>query len=461
MRQAPLFLAFLLWGMIGCTDQSDILESARDGYGLYLSTDTVSFDTLVAGRQSITRRLRILNQSGENLTLPAIRLQRGDDSPFLLTINGQAGTSQPDIPINHGDSLLVLIELTPDNNGSNSIEEVVDYVVFDNPSTGQNYSVTLQAWAVQVTLRQKAVICSETWTRQTAQLITDTLVVDAGCTLTVEEGTQVLFDPGGVIFVLGQLQVQGTPEEPVLFRSSRMDAYYQQAPGLWNGVYFLEGSTDNNLRHLILENSQTGLRIGTPDSDTLPDVILRNVTIRHSSQFGIQAYNSDLFAENLLVYDIGIIPCFHAIGGSYRYQHATITNFPSQLSNGDPAVVFADHLILDDQTLSDVLTVDLRHSIVWGGGSATDVVVSLVETGTDRIRIENNIIYSEQDWDDNLVSSAIDFVRFRNPFSFDYQLDSLSPAIDASFGSTLSSDIDGRPRDSVPDLGAYEYQDHE
>jgi hypothetical protein len=455
MKYLHLFIpvAFLL--ALSCSQLDESVEHSFSD-GLVISTDTLSFDTLVAGRKSLTKRVRIVNPRSSSVTITEIGLTAPDASPYQLTINGKGGKTHQNIVINSQDSILILVDVLPENEQEEWIDEVRDYIEFVDPISDATHLITLQSWAVSVSERTKSVICDERWDRNNAQLITDTLVVDSHCSLYIEEGTRVLFDPSAALFVLGSLTVSGTAEDPVLFRASRMDDAYKQAPGFWNGVYFLEGSSQNEINHLILENSQTGLRIGTPDEDDLADVVLQNVIIRHSSQFAIQAYNSDLFAENLLVYDIGVVPCFHAIGGSYHYRHVTVTNFPSQFGSSEPAMVFADHLILEEQTLSDVLSLHLKNSIFWGGIADTDVYISLIDE-TSNIEVSNNIIFSSEEWEGNMTSSSLDFVGFKDPFSFNYKLDSTSPAIDASIDSDLALDLEGLLRDSIPDVGAYEF----
>ena len=168
-----------------------------------------------------------------------------------------------------------------------------------------------------------------------------------------------------------------------------MDNNYKQAPGLWNGIYFLEGSKENRISSAVIENSETGLRLGTPDNDTVPDLIIESSIIRHSSLFGIQAYNSDIQSTNLLIYDIGLIPAFHAIGGSYYYEHCTISNFPSQLGSQEPSIILSDHLITESETLQDELKLEIKNSIFWTGGADSDLQVSTINS-TNSINLTNN-----------------------------------------------------------------------
>ena len=103
----------------------------------------------------------------------------------------------------------------------------------------------------------------------------------------------------------------------------------------------------------------------------------------------------------------------------------------------------------------------VKNSILWGGAVESDLIVSLEQPENARLVVFNNIIFSEQSLADNLVSTDLSFPRFLDPFTFDYQLDSLSPAVNKAVGSNMKSDISGFNRDSLPDIGAYEFHPYE
>lgn len=456
MRYLVLSVIAVLFVLFSCSDQSEeLFDQTSDG--LIMSTDTVRFDTLLSGRISYTQRVRIINKSHQKAFIPALGLRNGAQSSYSITLNGLKAKQHNNVAISPGDSLLLLVDVLPPTTDSFGILAYYDEINWINPFNGNIQSVILESWTFSAESKEKSIICNETWTKNTALIVTDSILVQSNCHLIIEEGISVFLDPGAVLFIQGQLEVRGTFENPVIFRASRMDGHYKQAPGYWNGIYFLEGSRNNLISNTVIENSQTGIRMGTPDNDTIPDLLLKNVIIRHNSQFAIQSYNSDLYAENLLVYDIGYIPCFHAIGGSYSYVHSTIANFPSQFGSQDPVMVFADHLLGNEETLQDQLLINLQNSIFWGGGATSDLYISLIDESTNRLNVSNNIIYGQQEWTGNIVNEALEFIHFKNPFGYNYQLDSLSPAINSGTFSSVLVDLSGQTRDSIPDIGAFEY----
>lgn len=447
-------ILFLI-GITACEVMDDAPELTNQNT-LFVSTDSILFDTLIAGRLSVTRRFRIYNFTEKSQTIEDLTLRKGSESPFRLIVNGQTSNSHQNTSINSGDSLLVLVDLLPPNETSSHLSLIDDEIIIR--STAGNGSVVLRAWSLAAEYLSKGYICDTFWGSDEVHVVTDTLVVDQSCTLTIGPGTKVLFDQAAALFVLGKLEVLGSIEDPVVFRYSRLDEHYHMAPGQWDGLYFLEGSTGNVFENAIIENGRIGLRLGMPDNDTLPDITLRNVTIRHMSQQGILAFSSDLFAENVLIYDVGQQAGFHAIGGSYTYNHVTFTNYPSQVGGEDPVMIFADHLLVENGSLYEPLHVSLTNSILWGGAVESDLLISLEQPDASSLFVSDNLIFSEQSLAGNLVSDDLSFPAFLDPFLFDYQLDSLSPAIDKAIRSSVRKDITGADRVGIPDLGAFEFK---
>ncbi|NJO89524.1 MAG: hypothetical protein HC831_11680 [Chloroflexia bacterium] len=120
---------------------------------------------------------------------------------------------------------------------------------------------------------------------------------------------------------------EGTPEERILFRNERLDPLYENIPGQWGGIIFLEGSRDNHLNFTTIRNAINGIRLGTPDQDTIPDIILQNIIVENMSNTGILSFTSDLYAENVLVNNCLEFNCANVAGGNYTYKQCTFANF--------------------------------------------------------------------------------------------------------------------------------------
>ncbi|MDH5610406.1 MAG: hypothetical protein OEY56_13090, partial [Cyclobacteriaceae bacterium] len=414
------------------------------------------FDTLLTQRTSITKRFRVYNQHENAVLFDEIKLGKGSLSDFHLTINGEAGYAFENLQLNGKDSLLILLSSTIDPQNKENPYLIKDSVLF---RWNENiHDVKLIAWGQDAYFHPKGYICNENWLPGKAHVILDTLVVDKNCLLQIDAGSQVLFDKNAALFVLGKLEVRGDSGRRVTFRNTRFDQAYKEAPGQWDAIYFLEGSTGNLIDFAVIENARIGLRIGTPDQDTLPDVTVKHTIIRHISQSGIQAFTSDVSVENSLIYNAGKSIVFHAAGGNYAYNHCTFVNTPSFFVVDEPACQFADNLIRDKSVLTFPLSVEITNSILWSGNSESDLLFSITDSTNNFIRISNNIIFSQFSVTGNTTSDNHLFPIFQHPFSFDFRLDSISPARNVGMPSGLKDDLNGMPRDTKPDLGAIEWR---
>ena len=150
----------------------------------------------------------------------------------------------------------------------------------------------------------------------------------------------------------------------------------------------------------------------------------------------------------------------HFVGGEYKYDHCTFTNGQTSFIRDEPSVVFLDNFPSNEEPIVEDLSLSITNSIIWGsedeelfiGNEGGAVIESL---------IEQNIIRSQEEFPGNFTSDEFDFPGFANPFSFDYQLDSLSFARDRATGSRITDDLLGIPRDDLPDIGAFERVDQD
>jgi hypothetical protein len=288
-------------------------------------------------------------------------------------------------------------------------------------------------------------------------VISSYLLVDSLQTLTLEAGTKIFMDNGAAILLKGNMVALGDTSDQVVISNSRFDANYQQAPGQWDAIYILEGSTGNRFEYATIENGRIGFRVGNPDEDTVADLHLKQVTIRHMSTAGIQAFTSDVVAENSQIYNCGDALAFHVAGGYVKYLHCSLVNSPSFFVSSDPGVQLADNLILDnDQVLSEPLMAILVNNVIWGSLDQELLISEVLDQNT--FQLQQNVIRYDREIEGNIISSDRDFPFFENPGNFLFTPDSLSPLIDRALPGFSGVDLNGNPRESAPDIGAFEYQ---
>lgn len=467
MKKPFWFILGTVWLLTYCEPAAEQLDFSTD-LRLEFSADTVIFDTLLTARTSLTRRLRIFNPN-ERAIEASIRLGLGTGSPYRLIINGRESDELSNEVIYGGDSLLVLAQVTIDPQDESLPFVVKDSIVVDwNQQTAH---VKLVAWGQDAHVVNAEVLGTTTWTADRPYLIYNYAFVDSLATLTLEPGTRVYLDNGASLFVQGTLRAEGDSANHIIFRNTRFDANYQEAPGQWGGIIFLESSRNNLIRYAEIENGEIGLGVGytilTQNNQTffLPEngpltaqLQVDHTSIRHMSLAGMLAFSSEVSAYNVEIYNVGTYLVGNFAGGDYEYVHCTFSAYPSFFSNNDPMVQFSDHVILSPQlTLTGDLSLTLLNNIIWGPGNE-QLVISGGEQAQVLVQMTNNIIRSAQSWvgEANFASTDENFPGFRDPFAFDFGLDSLAFARDKALPTDLPTDITGALRDDQPDIGAYE-----
>lgn len=277
-KLAPLLFILILWASCNTLDDN---ISSDPSLQLLFSNDSVSFDTLLTDSRSATSRLTIYNPNNEAIQFSEIFLGLGTSSDYSIIVNGKEGISQLNEEILGGDSLLILVEVTINPQNINVPYLVKDSIVFN--WNGNSEHVKLVAWGQDGTRIQNQTLCDATWTNARPYIISDTLIVSANCQLTIQPGTSVFFENNAVMFIQGTLNAVGDSANHITFRNARFDGIYDQVPGQWDGIYFLEGSDNNVISYADIFNGRVGLRIGSPDPDNVADVVVTNTKIYNMS----------------------------------------------------------------------------------------------------------------------------------------------------------------------------------
>ena len=461
MRRCMLALSSTWWSLAvvsalllgwACTPEDESLTTT-EGTMLTFSRDTVQFDTVFTTVGSTTQWLRVYNPQRNAVNIASISLggEQGA-SPYRMVVNGEPGTEFQDVILRGGDSLLVLIEVTIDPQNDDLPFIVEDSIVFS--TSGGVQTVRLEAWGQDAFFLKSAFVVENTFfSAERPYVVCDSLWVLPSVTLTLAAGTRLYFNDGASLLVGGTLRTEGFPGAPVLFQHVRNDEGYENAPGQWQGIAFGTESKDNLLESAIIRNANTGVFINSPDNDTIPDITLANTIIENMSGYGLLALNADIDAYNCLINNcaLGLI---YSFGASYnRLVHCTLVNENTSFTRDESQFALWFDDTLSTPGLSQNYRVEIINSIIWGD---LDNELRIVprRPGFER-EIAYNLIKS---LDKSLVPNLFNEVpSFVDPFFYDYSLDASSPAIDAGVPTEIRSDLLGRPRGIVPDLGAYEY----
>lgn len=441
----------IIWAACEPTEESISFDPSLS---LIFSSDTVAFDTLLSERRSSTRRLTIYNPNEEAIQFSEIALGKSQSSDYSVIINGKQQNSVSNERLLGGDSLMILVEVNIRARDQNLPYIVKDSIIF-RWNTNEEH-IKLVSFGQDATDIGNVTICNATWTNSRPYIISDTVLVGSSCRLTIEKGTTVYFENDAALFIQGTLTAVGDSANHIEFRNARFDGVYDQVPGQWNGIYFLEGSVDNEITFARIYNGQVGLRLGSPDDDDIPDVRVLNTEIFNMSTAGILAFTSDLSATNTLVYNCGSYLVGGFAGGNYSFTHCTFSNEPALFVQDEPTVQFSDNIVIgEDELLTDNLTLEMTNCIVWGSGE-DELLINNGGGANILLSLNNNIIKSNEEIEDNFTSQENNFPGFTNAFANDYTLDTLAFAKDRAEDVGVKNDIRGVLRDSQPDIGAFE-----
>ena len=349
---------------------------------------------------------------------------------------------------------MVLVEVNVQARDENLPYIVKDSIIF-RWNTNEEH-VKLVSYGQDVTDIGNVTICDETWTSNRPYIISDTVLVGSNCSLIIEKGTNIYFENDAALFIQGTLTAIGDSADHIVFRNARFDGIYDQVPGQWNGIYFLEGSADNEIAFAEIFNGQVGLRLGSPDDDNIPDVRVSNTEIFNMSTAGILAFTSDLSATNTLIYNCGSYLVGGFAGGNYSFTQCTFSNEPALFVQDEPTVQFSDNIVIsEDELLTDDLSLDMTNCIVWGSGE-DELLINNGGGANILLSLNSNILKSSQEIASNFTSQENNFPGFTNAFANDYTLDTLAFAKDKGVDAGVKNDLRGMLRDNQPDIGAFE-----
>lgn len=474
MRNYFIFVGLMLTIFYSCRDEEILTDSSAK---LKFSTDTVMFDTVFNGIGSATKRFQIYNRHNQPIKISSLWLARGQSSCFKINVDGMAENQIDGLEIKGGDSLFVFVEVRINPSTNDLLER--DSVCFS--VNGNIQHVKLLAFGQNVHLLSDQVIETQTWTSEKPYLIYKTIMVGAQQTLTIKEGTRLYFHRGASLIVAGRLLVQGTKAAPVIFQGDRLESFYDDKPGQWGGVYtdsvevllggihFAQGSFGNQIDYAIIKNAIKGIEVDPPVEPTIM-LTISNTIISNMNLFGILGKTTSIVGNNLVINNCGVHAIVLAFGGQYRFNHTTIANYNPYTIRNTASLALNNYYVNDNIAYAFDLDVTFTNSIIYGSGgeNGNEIVIDYAGEGVFNYMFDHCMVKLGDDFDTsdethfkNLIVNPDGGPRFVSRTIYDFQLDTLSPAIDAGkmdYGLQYPIDLNGvdRTTDAAPDMGAYE-----
>ena len=441
------FLFFII--LQGCFPDIDSYSTNRN-LKLTISVDSLKFDTLISNINHITKRFEVYNHNAENVKIEEIYLGRYPQSPYRVHINGIPVEETLEETLLAGDHINVLVSVKFEPNGQDTPVKEKDLLVF--VTNGNRQEVELLAWSQDTHTLQNSMIDRNTVFRANrSYLINESIVVDTDSELRIEKGVKLYFAFNKGMTIHGSLICEGSPDAQIMMINIRQDGKYKNAIGQWQGINFTPSSHNNMLKHVVLRNAVTGLKFDSLYTSG-NNIQLQSVRIENISKNGIEAIQTNVMIENLLVNNCSR----HAIylsGGKSTITHATLAIYPNNINRlGEVIKIENLHERLTDFTLIN--------SIVWGVSRFKEEIIVIDGKKASLINIQNSLIKSSLprwDMNENLLSTEDTFPRFINPHAYEFKLAEASPAINTGVNQATMLDLDGTLRDNEPDMGAFEW----
>jgi len=475
----PLLLA------CACMNDDDYSLSRSDA--LTFSTDTVAFDTIISGVPTNTYTFTVYNKAKKALRIPQVRLEGGAASPFKVNVDGTALSdgSATDFEIAAEDSMIVyLMANVPETDSDEPVPSSDNLVFTTEAGVEQKVALTASGQAVE-TLTGVRIASDTTLHLSRPFRVMDSLVVEAGATLTLSAGTRMYFHPKASLIVHGTLFINGTLENPVVLRGDRMGNMfagqpYDRIPGQWGGVELCGESYGNWFTYADIHSGSYGIKADSSDVSQTK-LVLENCIVHNTTNRALDIRMANVYAGNCQITNAGG-DCVRVRGGSATFVHCTIARFFVFTGGDGVALDFANY---DGQTRLPLTKMLVANSVITGYQSDeimgnnnpdheddaynyyfTNCLINTTKNEKEDQRIVNCIY----DTDDGTTNAEGDIVVREKNFTpdfdthlltFSFELSPYSKAIgtgDAEVTSlTYPTDRMGRPRGDKPDMGCLQH----
>lgn len=450
---------------------------------LSFSTATVTFDTVFSTVGSTTKRLIVHNENNFPVTTD-IFLAGGKTSAYSINVDGVSGTDFRDVEIPSKDSIFILVKVIVNPGSQNTPFLVTDSILFYTGNRTQD--VDLLAYGQNAyfhvadqqtgSIKYKVVAGEHettTWKNDKPHVVYGYAVVDSLGGLIIEPGTQIYLHQGAGIWVYkyGNIQVEGTKEQPVIFQGDRKESWYDTDYSQWDCIWINEGNIDNHIKYATIKNAALGIQVEAMNEYLGNRTYIENCIIKNTTSVGISGKATDLSIINCEISNNGAGSLDLAVG-NFVVQHVTIANYFTQSTRKGAAVSLRNSYsiyVIDENGEIKVLPIegDTRvrfvNSIITGY-SEEEIAVYINEKNSLEYTFENCIIKANKDLSAQqehfincLFSKENNYPKFTDFKNGEYTLTSGSPAIRVG-KENVGVDVDllGNSRHTPPDIGAYE-----
>jgi hypothetical protein len=447
---------------------------------LEFSTDTLSFDTVFTGMGTSTQWFKIYNPYDKTLKISNIRLAGGSASNFRVNVDGMSGLSFSDIELRPKDSLYVFVNVYINPAVGDAIR--TDKLIFE--LNGNNQEVTLQAYgwnAIYIgrigtttvyqngtvdwnDTRPYIIFGQHAFINSTLRIAPNTKIYMYGGPTTQPAARALIYIGENATIEAG---IGGNFNQPVEIRTHRLEDDFQHFPFHHDGIFLSARSLNNKIHNCIIRNGSDAIQVDSLSVNTNPKLELENVFIYDTERSMILGRQASIKAKNCVFANSNSYGLIMIRGGESEFKHCTFGNYgASELVRASkPVVSLRDFEVVTDaagaQTARTANGSHLFQNCIIYGERANEIETARAFGSSATFGYVFDHCLVKADTFNTGLQNCIKNRRplFRDVEEYNYATDSSdSPAVNAGTQSSISTDILGRPRDSQPDLGAYEYR---
>jgi len=425
---------------------------------LSIANERLLFDTIFTSVGSTTKRLKIINENNDAVKVSEIKLAGGNASAFSLNINGENTLNKNDLVINGLDSINLFVKVTINPNSQNLPFLVQDSIILN--TNGNRQVIQLSAYGQNAVFINESIIGTNTvWTKSLPYIISGSITVKNGFSLTIQPGARVYFHKDANLNVDGNLTVNGTAAEPVLFCSDRIEEIYSDEPGQWKGI-FLKRNGNGLIKNATIKNASVGITSDSLSSTASPKLILSNCTIKNMQVAAYIGYHSELLAFNNLMFNCGNYLIYAVGGGNYNLKQNTFAGYNRNFPRKTASLSFSDYL---SASAYNKLQLDIVNNIIWGN-LTNELDIQPKTSITVQLNLLNNLIRSTTNsysGNGNILNADPLFIN-KDSENFEISTTSIvrkkgyDLSADPYYTNYLSKDIIGNTRISPSTIGSYE-----
>ena len=418
-------VALATMALSSCIDD-EVSTSSSDL--LSFSTDTVKFDTVITKQGSPTKQFLVYNKGKKALNISSIKVLGESKGHFFLNVDGMKGDEFHDVEVRGEDSIFVFVESRLDPTNQDNPEYLEDNIEFITNGVAQKVAIT--AWGQDVVILNDTTLTKPTHlTSNKPYVVYGTLTVDSLIDVTIDPGATLLFHDKASLLVKGKLTACGTQEKPITMRGDRLDHVvgeigYDIMSGQWDGVYFNNGSYDNELSYVLMRGNTYGMQVYSSDMNRR-SLHLFNCVLHNASFLTLLGYGAWIDAEGCEFSDAGIYVA-DFFGGKLGFVNCTFANYYLF------AAIEGSIVNLEKQYDDGVLTTFDAHfdNCIFYGNTGE---LNVNELDGMNILMRNCLFKSEGEDDACFINCTWDadpkFYTVREEYIFDYRLRNSSDAI--------------------------------